>query len=173
MSALEYNIEQGLLVRGMSCFVRVGNSAADAEIVGFTDNFSATKNIQTQEAMVTGSPYPASIDAMGIQITLSMGGFLAVPDVYDGTRTFNGGGTVSLSSFNPDDESFVTNQVITKFPYLDFYDKKEKAILASFAMVIPTSYGIQVSSGAYTKVNVQMKAIKMSGGKDYQKTITG
>ena len=173
MSALEYNIEQGLLVRGMSCFVRVGNSAADAEVVGFTDSFSATKNIQTQDAMVTGSPVPASIDAMGIQVTLSMSGFLASKDVYDGTKTFNGGGTVSLSSFNPDDDAFVMDQVITKFPYIDFYDKKKQAIMASFSMAIPTSYGINVNAGAYNKVNVQMKAIKMSGGKDYQSTITG
>ncbi len=170
--SLAYNVEQGLLVRGMSCHVRVGNSAADAEIIGFTDSFSATKNINTQDAMVTGSPMPASIDAMGIQCTLSMSGFLASKDVYDGTKAFNGGGTVSLSSFNPDDDAFIMDEVITKFPYMDFYDKKKQAIMASFTMVIPTSYAITVNAGAYNKVNVGLKAIKMSGGKDYQATIT-
>ena len=113
MADLDYNISQDLLVRGTSCWVRVGNNASDAKKIGFVDSFRANKSIQLQRAMVCGSIVPASIDPQGIQTTLSLSGFLATKSVYEGTETFNGGGKVALASFNPDDDSFIKNQVVT------------------------------------------------------------
>lgn len=168
---MDYNIANDLLVRGTSCWVRVGTRANDAQEVGFVDSFRASKSIQLQRAQVCGSIVPASIDPQGINVTLSMSGFLATKDVYDGTETFNGGGKIALASFNPDDDAFITNQVITKFPYLDFYDKKTGNIIASFSTVIPSNYSVTGNGGSYIKADISMEAIKMSSGKDYTTTI--
>ncbi len=168
---MEYNIAQDLLVRGTSCWVRVGSTASDAQEVGFVDSFRASKSIQLQEAAVCGSIVPASIDPQGIRCTVSMSGFLANKDVYNGTQVFNGGGKVSLASFNPDDDAFILEEVITKFPYMDFYDKKTKAIIASFSTVIPEQYNVAANGGSYIKSDISMRAIKMSSGKDYTTTI--
>lgn len=163
----DYNIANDLLVRGTSCWVRIGTKATDAEEVGFVDSFEASKNIQLQEAAVCGSIVPASIDPQGIRCSLSLGGFLASKEVYTGTATYNGGGKVSLASFNPNDDDFINKQVITKFGYMDFYDAKSKTILASFSTAIPETFRISGNAGAYIKANISMRAIKMSSGSDY------
>lgn len=169
--AMDYNIANDLLVRGTSCWVRVGTNATDAQEVGFVDSFRGSKSIQLQRAAVCGSIVPASIDPQGISVTLSLSGFVASKAVYDGTEVFNGGGKIALASFNPDDDAFIQDQVITKFPYLDFYDKKTGNIIASFSTVIPSQFNITVNGGSYIKADVSMEAIKMSSGKDYTTTI--
>jgi hypothetical protein len=173
MDKMEYNIAQNLLPRGTSCWVRVGENASDAanHIVGFVDSMNGTKQIQLQRANVCGSIVPASIDAQAISVNLSLTGFVASAAVYNGTETFNGGGTVSLSSFNPDSDDFIKNEVMTKFPYLDFYDDKTGDIIASFKDVIPSSYRVTIQGGSYVKADIQMEAIWMSSGKDYTQTI--
>lgn len=168
---MDYNIANDLLVRGTSCWVRIGQTASDAEKVGFVDSFEANKQIQLQEAAVCGSIVPASIDPQGIRCSLSLSGFLASKEVYNGTKTFNGGGKISISSFNPDDDAFITDQVITKFPYMDFWDDKTKTVLASFSTCIPESYRISGQGGSYIKSNISLRAIKMSSGSDYTTTI--
>ena len=166
------DLQSNLLVRGTSCWVRVGDTAADAasHYVGFVDSFEATKNIQLQEATVCGSIVPASIDPQGIRCTLSISGFTATADVYNGTETYNGGGHISIASFNPNDDDFISKQVITKFPYMDFYDKKSGKIIASFSTAIAESYRVSGNGGSYVKANVSMRAIKMSSGTDYTTT---
>ncbi len=164
---MKYNIAENLLVKGTSCWVRAGESASSAKKVGFVDSFSATKNIQLQEAAVCGAIVPASIDAQGIRVSLQMTGFLATKDVYSGTTSYNGKGDISIASFNPKSEEFITNQVVTKFEYMDFYDEKTAKIIASFDWAIPESFSLQFNGGAYSKANVSMRAIDMSGGKDY------
>lgn len=164
---MKYNIAENLLVKGTSCWVRAGESASSAKKVGFVDSFSATKNIQLQEAAVCGAIVPASIDAQGIRVSLQMTGFLATKDVYSGTTSYNGKGDISIASFNPKSEEFITNQVVTKFEYMDFYDEKTSKIIASFDWAIPESFSLQFNGGAYSKANVSMRAIDMSGGKDY------
>ncbi len=164
---MKYNIAENLLVKGTSCWVRAGESASSAKKVGFVDSFSATKNIQLQEAAVCGAIVPASIDAQGIRVSLQMTGFLATKEVYSGTTSYNGKGDISIASFNPKSEEFITNQVVTKFEYMDFYDEKTSKIIASFDWAIPESFSLQFNGGAYSKANVSMRAIDMSGGKDY------
>ena len=133
--------------------------------------FEASKNIQLQEAAVCGSIVPASIDPQGIRCSLSLGGFIASSEVYKGTQVFNGGGKVAIASFNPDDDDFINKQVITKFPYMDFWDDKAKQILASFTTVIPETYRVSGNGGSYVKANCSMRAIKMSSGSDYTTTV--
>ena len=161
-------VASSLLVIGYRCQVRVGTSAADAQVIGFVDSAEMNKQIQTQRAQVLDSIFPASIDAQAINVSGRLTGFLATPDVYKGTQVFNGGGTVSLSSFNPDSADFKTGKVVSKFKYLDFYDEKKKLILGSIDTLISTGFTITMNGGSYVKANVSVEAIDMSSGEDYE-----
>lgn len=161
-------VASSLLTIGYRCQVRVGTSAADAQVIGFVDSAEMSKQIQTQRAQVLDSIFPASIDAQAISVSGRMTGFLASPAVYRGTQTYNGGGTISLSSFNPKSEDFKNGTVVSKFKYLDFYDEKKKLILGSIDTLISTGFTITMNGGTYVKANVSVEAIDMSSGEDYE-----
>lgn len=164
---MKFDVAEDLLVKGTNCWVRVGKDASSAKKIGFIDSFSATKNMTLQEAMVCGSIVPASIDAAGLRVSIQMGGFLASKAVYEGTQTYNGKGSISINSFNPKSESFINNQVVTKFEYMDFYNDKTKSVICSFDWAMPESFSMQFNGGSYTKASVSMRALDMSGGSDY------
>lgn len=161
-------VASSLLIIGHRCQVRVGTSAADAKVIGFVDSAEMSKQIQTQRAQVLDSIYPASIDAQAINVSGRMTGFLASPAVYRGTQTYNGGGKISLSSFNPKSSDFKNGTVVSKFKYLDFYDEKKKLILGSIDTLISTGFTITMNGGSYVKANVSIEAIDMSSGEDYE-----
>lgn len=153
---------------GYRCQVRVGSSAADAQVIGFVDSAEMGKQIQTQRAQVLDSIFPASIDAQAITVSGQLTGFLASPAVYTGNQVLNGGGKVSLSSFNPKSEDFKKGTVVSKFAYLDFYDEKKNLILGSVDTLISTGFRITVNGGTYVKANVSFEALDMSSGADYE-----
>ena len=128
-----------------------------------------TKQIQTQRAQVLDSIFPASIDAQAINVNGRLTGFLASPKVYKGTEKLNGGGQVSLASFNPKSEDFKNGTVVSKFKYLDFFDEKKKLILGYVETLISTGFTITLNGGTYVKANVSFEAIDMSSGEDYEK----
>ena len=167
ITELGNGIAQNALVTGYKCWVRVGNTAADAQAVGFVDSMSATKNIQLQRAECCGALLSASIDPQGYSVSLSLGGFLSIPDVYKGNTNINGLGKVSLQSFNPSSTDFIAGSVATKFPYIDFYDDKEQIIIAAFDNAIAQSFQITIQGKTYAKCNISMEAIDMSSGDDY------
>lgn len=163
-----HGIASSLLTIGYRCQVRVGTSAADAQVIGFVDSAEMSKQIQTQRAQVLDSIFPASIDPQAITVSGRMTGFLASPAVYKGTQQFNGGGKISLSSFNPKSSDFKNGTVVNKFKYLDFYDEKKKLILGSIDTLISTGFTITMNGGTYVKANVSVEAIDMSSGEDYE-----
>ena len=169
MAQYTNGVASSIFTLGYRAQIRVGNSAADAQVIGFVDSAEATKQIQTQRAQVLDSLYPASIDAQAINVNGRLTGFLASPAVYKGTQVLNGGGKVSLSSFNPKSSDFKTGTVISKFKYLDFYDEKKKLILCSVDTLISTGFTITLNGGTYVKANVSFEAIDMSSGEDYEK----
>ena len=173
MAQYANGIATSLFPIGYRCQVRVGTSAADAQVIGLVDSAEMNKQIQTQRAQVLDSIFPASIDAQAINVSGRLTGFLATPDVYKGTQVFNGGGTVSLSSFNPDSADFKTGKVVSKFKYLDFYDEKKKLILGSVDTVIATGFSISMNGGTYVKANISFEALDMSSGKDYEAQTDG
>lgn len=164
---MTWNIAQDLLTRGTSVWVRCGNSAADAQKVGFVDSMRGSKNLQLQRAQCCGSIVVVSIDPQGLSVQLNITGFVATKDVYKGSVEYNGGGKISLASFNPKSKDFIENQVCTKFKYLDFYDEKHNTILASFKDAISSTYTITVNGGSYVKADISMEAIDMSDGTEY------
>ena len=155
---------------GYRCQVRVSanRSGSDPQVIGFIDSAEMNKQIQTQRAQVLDSIFPASIDAQAINVSGRLTGFLASPSVYKGTQSLNGGGTVSLTSFNPKSEDFKNGTVISKFAYLDFYDEKKKIKLGYVTDLISTGFSISVNGGTYVKANVSFEAIDMSSGEDYE-----
>lgn len=162
-------VASSIFTIGYRCQVRVGTSAADAQVIGFVDSAEMSKQIQTQRAQVLDSIFPASIDAQAINVNGRLTGFLASPAVYKGTQQLNGGGTVSLASFNPKSADFKNGVVVSKFKYLDFYDEKKKLILGSVQTLISTGFTITMNGGTYVKSNVSFEAIDMSSGEDYEK----
>jgi hypothetical protein len=161
-------IASSVFTIGYRCQVRVGTSANDAQVIGFVDSAEMTKQIQTQRAQVLDSIYPASIDPQAISVSGRLTGFLASPKVYSGTETLNGGGKVSISSFNPKTEDFKQGTVVSKFKYLDFYDKKKKLIICSLDTLVPNSFSVTMQGGTYVKANVGFEALDMSSGADYE-----
>ena len=162
-------VASSIFTIGYRCQVRVGTSAADAQVIGFVDSAEMSKQIQTQRAQVLDSIFPASIDAQAINVNGRLTGFLASPAVYKGTQQLNGGGKVSLASFNPKSADFKNGIVVSKFKYLDFYDEKKKLILGSVQTLISTGFTITMNGGTYVKSNVSFEAIDMSSGEDYEK----
>lgn len=162
-------MSQHALLTGYRCWCKAGNSHNDAQAVGFVDNMRATKQIQLQRAQVCGAIMPASIDPQSINISVNLGGFVASPGVYTGTQAINGLGTVSLASFNPDSDDFIQGTVAVKFPYMEFVDEKSGIIIASFEDVIASSFAVTIQGGSYVKADIQLEALKMSSGADYQK----
>lgn len=162
-------VASSLLTIGYRCQVRVGKSAADAKdgVIGFVDSAEMNKQIQTQKAQVLDSIFPASIDAQAISVSGRLTGFLASPAVYKGNESYNGGGKISLASFNPKSSDYVSGTVVTKFKYLDFYDDKKGVILGSVSDVIATGFTITLNGGTYVKANISFEAIDMSSGADY------
>ena len=161
-------IASSVFTIGHRCQVRVGTNAADAQVIGFVDSAEMSKQIQTQRAQVLDSIFPASIDAQAINVSGRLTGFLASPAVYKGTQRLNGGGTVSLSSFNPKSSDFKNGTVVSKFKYLDFYDEKKQLILGSVDTLVSTGFTITMNGGTYVKANVGFEALDMSSGEDYE-----
>lgn len=162
-------IASSIFTIGYRCQVRVGTSATDAQVIGFVDSAEMSKQIQTQRAQVLDSIFPASIDPQAINVSGRLTGFLASPKVYAGTQALNGGGKISLASFNPKTEDFKTGNVVSKFKYLDFYDKKKKLILGYVDTLVSTGFTVTMNGGTYVKANVSFEALDMSSGEDYEK----
>lgn len=163
-------VASSIFTIGYRCQVRISDSSSGSnpQVIGFVDSAEMTKQIQTQRAQVLDSIFPASIDAQAITVNGRLTGFLASPKVYKGTEQLNGGGKVSLSSFNPKSADFKEGKVVSKFAYLDFYDEKKKLILGFVKTLIPTNFSITVQGGTYVKANVGFEAIDMSSGADYE-----
>lgn len=165
--SLPYGVGQHAVSIGTSCWVRVGTSADNAKAVGMVDSMRATKNIQLQRAQVCGAIMPASIDPQSISVTVSLSGFMGVPEMYKEGVTINGAGTYHLQSFNPDSDDFIEGKIPTKMDYMDFYDKHTGKILAWFTDVIPSSFGITINGGSYVKADISAEALYMSSGEEY------
>lgn len=168
-------VASSIFTIGYRCQVRVSDdvSGSNPQVIGFIDSAEMSKQIQTQRAQVLDSIFPASIDAQAINVSGRLTGFLASPAVYKGTQKLNGGGTVSLSSFNPKSADFKSGTVVSKFAYLDFYDEKKKLILGSVKTLISTNFTITLNGGTYVKANVSFEAIDMSSGDDYESQSDG
>ena len=80
-------VSENILAEGFRTYVRIGNSANDAKIVGFVESYSMNEDYQVQEARVLGQIMPISIDAQGYTCNISLSGFIPSKDVYEKIRS--------------------------------------------------------------------------------------
>jgi hypothetical protein len=166
-----YNIQGDLLAQGINCIVRVDpddESGSNPLEVGFVSEATIRKSINLQRAEVIGEILPVAIDPTGIQVTVSLRGFVPSKSLCDaGVESARGGGPVHLKSFNPNDANLIDKKVATKLPYLDLYDDKHKCIIGYVNWAIPNSYDDSIASKGYVVANCGMEAIGYENGTDY------
>ena len=153
------NVQGAIIATGYNCHVRVGTNSADAESIAMITSFQANEDFQAQDAVVIGNLGPVSIDPQGYMCTITIDGFLPARKLLDGDRQYAGGGTVAILDFVPTRAQFMQSGAMPKIAYMDFYNKKEGKVLASFEGVLITSNGISIEGNSYGRNNVQMRAL--------------
>jgi hypothetical protein len=156
------NVTGTIIATGFNCHVRVGFSATDAQKIALVASFQASEDFQVQEATCLGNLGPVALDPQGYTCSITLDGFLPAKGKIDNVVQYEEGGKISIGDKIPDREEFSLPGGLVKFAYLDFYNKREGKVLASFEGVIITSYGINAEGNSYVRNNVQMRALSMN-----------
>jgi hypothetical protein len=156
------NVSGMIIATGYNCVVRVTNRATGAlEQIALVASFQANEDFQVQEATCLGNLGPVALDPQGYTCSITLDGFLPYKGKLDGEKQYAEGGEMSINDEIPTRNEFTETGGLTKFEYLDFYNKRSLKVLASFKGVIITSYGINAEGNAYVRNNVQMRALEM------------
>jgi hypothetical protein len=153
------NVQGAIIATGFNCHIRVGTNAADAEIIAMATNFQANEDFQAQDATVLGNLGPVSIDPQGYMCTITVDSFLPARRLLGGDRQYAGGGTKAIMDLVPTRAQFMQSGAMPKIAYMDFYNKRDGVVLASFSGVLITSNGISAEGNSYARNNVQMRAL--------------
>jgi hypothetical protein len=153
------NIQGAIIATGYNCHVRVGESATDAEIIALVTSFQANEDFQVQDAVVIGNLGPVSIDPQGYTCSITLDSFLPAKRILEGEVQYTGGGKKAVMDHVPARAQFMTDGALPKIVYMDFYNKRDGIILASFQGVLVTSNGVSVEGNSYARNNVQMRAL--------------
>ena len=165
-----YNIQGDLLAQGINCVVRVSeneNGSNPIEI-GFVSEASIRKAINIQRAECIGQILPISLDPTGIQVTVTLRGFVPSRNlVNEGITTKQGDACIHLKSFNPNDDKLIDTRVATKIPYLELYDRDHDSVIGSTTWLIATAYDDSISGKGYLQANCTLEGIGYENGDDY------
>ncbi|MCL2556851.1 MAG: hypothetical protein FWE09_00065 [Treponema sp.] len=153
------NVTGAIIALGYNCHVRVGTNASDAQPIALVASFRASEDFQAQEATVIGNLGPVSIDPQGYNCSISLDGFLPAKRTLDGAIQYADGGKKAIMDYVPSRAQYMESGSMPKIAYLDFYNKRERKILASFKGALITSNGVSVDGNAYAKNNVEMRAL--------------
>lgn len=157
---------------GLNCFVKAGESAASAKVIGFATEASYNESFQTQKCEVLGHYGPVSIDPQSYDCQITISAFVPSAVLLASTEQqykYPDGKTDAISIFDlmPSRSSIADNKEMRKIGYLAFVDgkgisegDKNGKVLASFSGVVITSDGMQLSPNSYTRSNVQMMALE-------------
>ena len=156
------NVQQRILAAGYDCYVRIGNNASDAKIIGFTESYSLSEVFQINKANVIGMLMPVSKDVVAYDCTLKLSGFVETnfnekhmqkiaQSGYDFSNT--------IVSLIPNAEDFLENGIITKYPYIDFIEKNCKFIVCHAEGITVASSDISVTAKDYVKCNISLEAL--------------
>lgn len=162
-------VSQHIIAQGAKTFVRIGNSASDAQNVAFVESFSISEDYQPQEARVLGQFMPISIDPQGYVCNVQFSGFIPSRAVYEkirkGTAQLGYSLNKCLLSFLPDARDYMDSGQFTKIPYMDLVENLDNpSILYSLEGVIIGNVSVQVQTASYTKLNVTMRALVAEKG---------
>jgi hypothetical protein len=166
-----YNIQGDLLAQGINCIVRVDpddESGSNPLEIGFVSEASIRKAINIQRAECIGEILPVSLDPTGIQVTVSLRGFIPSKSLVNaGIESARGGGKIHLKSFNPNDAKLIDTKVATKIPYLDLYDEKHQTIIGYTNWLIATGYDDSINGKGYLQANATLEGIGYENGTAY------
>lgn len=157
---MAYNLKGDSLVQGKNCIVRAGVDAASAKTIGLVQDFEMRAQFQTQKAEVLGSFLPISIDITGVSVSTTFSGFVPI-------KGFDFGDVYCIKEINPNIDTIVEEEKTAKIPYLELYDKKSKAVIASTNWAILNSYSERSSGKGYMIANCSFESIGMFNGSDY------
>lgn len=170
-----YNIGGDKLAQGINCKIRIDpndENGSNPVVIGFVQNATIRANFNTQRAEVIGSFLPVSIDLTSAQVNVSLKGFIPSKQLMvAGFESVDGGGTVTLKSFNPDVSKMIETKVATKIPYLDLYDDKHDTIIGSTTWLIPTSYSDSINGKGYVEADCSLEGIGYGNGPDFASII--
>ena len=157
-------VSQNILATGFRSFVRIGNTAADAQNVGFVESYRITEDYQAQEARVLGQLMPIAIDAQGYNCSISLSGFLPSYEVYKKIRNVTAQMGYNLQaclfSFIPNSRDLMDNERLTKFPYMDLVENlPNPKILYSAEGVLINNVSMQAQATGYIKMDISMRAL--------------
>jgi hypothetical protein len=155
------NITGTIIATGFNCQVRVGTNQSDAQKIALVASFQANEDFQVQEATCLGTFGPVALDPQGYTCSITLDGFLPAKGKIDNEIQYSEGGKIAIGDEIPDKDEFTEAAGLTKFEYLEFYNKKFEKVLASFEGVLITSYGINAEGNSYVRNNVQMRALSM------------
>lgn len=155
-----YNLQGDTLVQGKNCIVRAGADAASAKVIGLVQDFEMRAQFQTQKAEVLGEFLPVAIDITGVSVNTTFSGFVPAKGV-------SLGDAYGIKELNPDIDTIVDEEKTAKIPYLELYDKKAKAVVASTTWAIINSYSERSSGKGYMIANCSFESIGMFNGSDY------
>jgi len=155
-----YNLQGDTLVQGKNCIVRAGADAASAKVIGLVQDFEMRAQFQTQKAEVLGEFLPVAIDITGVSVSTTFSGFVPAKGV-------SLGDAYGIKELNPDIDTIVDEEKTAKIPYLELYDKKAKAVVASTTWAIINSYSERSSGKGYMIANCSFESIGMFNGSDY------
>lgn len=155
-----YNLPGDNLVQGKNCIVRAGADAASAKQIGLVQDFEMRAQFQTQKAEVLGEFLPLAIDITGVSVSTTFSGFIPA-------KGFSFGDVYQVKELNPNIDTIVDEEKTAKIPYLELYDRKTKAIIASTTWAVINSYSERSSGKGYTIANCSFESIGMFNGTDY------
>lgn len=170
-----YNIGGDILAQGMNAVVRVdlddenGSNPVD---IGFVESWNIRRSFQTQKAEVVGEMLPVSIDITGVDVSVNLSGFIPTKAaITKGISSIRGGGSYFVKNLNPNVEALVNSKVITKIPYMDFYDARHETIYSTVMWLTPTENSESSSGKNYLKTDASFTAITSDNGTDYEQKI--
>ena len=156
----DYNLQGDSLVQGKNCIVRAGADAASAKVIGLVQDFEMRAQFQTQKAEVLGEFLPVAIDITGVSVSTTFSGFVPA-------QGFSLNDAYCIKELNPNIDTIAEEEKTAKIPYLELYDKKAKAIVASTTWAVLNSYSERSSGKGYMIANCSFESIGMFNGSDY------
>lgn len=170
-----YNIAGDILCQGKNAVVRVDfddPNGSNPQKIGAVQSYTATKTLDVQRAEVIGLLLPMSLDITGVHANFSLSGFIPAASFIEGMKSERGGGEYSMKSLNVDDESMIDKESVTKIPYLDLYDEREKCVIGSTCWVVPSSYSERSQGKGYITADVALEGIGYKNGSSYKSAIS-
>ena len=156
------NVQQGIIAVGYNCYVRLGNNASDAKMIGFTSQCTLNEAFQTTRAFVIGMVTPVSKDVVAYDCTIKLNGFVETNRNADYMKKVAQNGydfSNSIVSLIPNAIEFLDDGTITKYPYMDLVERSGKFIIFHAEGITVSQSSITVITQEYVKCDISLEAL--------------